>query len=47
MTVWAIIYGNYEPAEVHSLWATKELAEKHLPKDDYGWTVAEWEVGTE
>lgn len=47
MTVWAIIYSNYEPNEVHSLWATKDLAEQHIPDDDGDWRIIAWTVGTE
>jgi hypothetical protein len=26
--VWAVVYGNYEPYEVNSLWTTEELARR-------------------
>lgn len=57
-SVWAVVYGNYEPAEVDSLWATEELARKELARKREAaldkaagsasmWRVVEWSVGTE
>jgi hypothetical protein len=45
--VWAVVYGNYEPAEVDSIWATKGAAEKHVETlaDDIGWKIVSWVVG--
>lgn len=43
--VWAVVYSNYEPAEVDSLWATQELAEKRAAKLEGMWDVTEWTVG--
>jgi hypothetical protein len=52
-SVWALVYSNYEPAEVDSLWATEELARKREAKlgeaagGSSMWRVVEWSVGTE
>lgn len=47
--VFAIVYSNYEPPEVHSLWVTRELAMEKLAdmSDSDLWHVVPWEVGTE
>jgi hypothetical protein len=53
MTVWAVVYGNYEPTEVDSLWATEELAKRRKDEVDAQplssgmWDVVPWTVGTE
>ena len=44
-SVWAVVFSNYEPAETHSVWATKELAEEQAEKLDGPWGVEEWSVG--
>jgi len=50
MSVWLVVYGNYEPAEIHSIWKTKERAEQECDRLDHAmrrgpWHVEEWEVG--
>lgn len=45
MTVYAVVYSNYEPAEVDSLWMTRELAERRADELDSGWTVTPMSVG--
>ncbi len=49
MTVWAVVYRNYEPTEVDSLWATKELALRRVAELNNaivdGWNVVQWTVG--
>jgi len=47
LTVWAVVYGNYRPAEVDSLWQTEPLARRRA--DDLGgdWHVTEEAVGWE
>jgi hypothetical protein len=47
LTVWAVVYGNYRPAEVDSLWQTEALARRRA--DDLGgdWHVTEEAVGWE
>jgi len=45
VSVWLIVYGNYEPAEVHSIWKTKERAEQECDRLGGPWHVEEWEVG--
>jgi hypothetical protein len=49
MTVWVVRYGNYEPAEIDSIWFTEELAQiraESLDADRRGgdWAVEAWEV---
>src|SRR3954470_18664980 len=40
MDVWAIVYGNGDPPELHSLWESNELAEVARPQlDDEAWRV--------
>ncbi len=45
--VWVVSYSNYEPAEVDSLWRTKEAAEEYVKEqlDTGGWTVEYWHLG--
>lgn len=51
MSVWAIVYSNYEPAEVHSIWISEERAEEEriklitVLKQPGPWHIQEWEVG--
>jgi hypothetical protein len=48
MDVWAIVYGNYDPPELHSLWESEELAEAvRAQLDDEAWQVIERHVGTQ
>lgn len=44
--VWAVVFSNYEPAEVDSLWAVEELAETRAGQLDHGWEVVRMYVGT-
>lgn len=47
LTVYAVVYGNYEPAETHSLWATEALAEQQIERlDGSMWEVVPWGIGT-
>ncbi len=46
-TVWAVVYGNYDPAEVDSLWASKSLAERRADALGDDWRVIEWKVRAE
>jgi hypothetical protein len=44
--VWAVVYSNYSPTEVDSLWRTSEKAEARA--EDLGgfqWHVEQWDVG--
>ena len=43
-SVWAVVYGNYGPPEVDSLWETKELAQKCANTLGSPWTINEWPV---
>lgn len=49
MTVYAVVFSNYEPPEVDSLWVSQELAE--LRRDELsdqgrsGWDVEPMPVG--
>lgn len=45
MKVWAVVYSNYFPAEVDSLWKTKEKAEERAEELQGEWHAQEWEVG--
>jgi hypothetical protein len=45
MDVWAIVYSNYDPPEVHTLWETRELAERVCEKLGESWRVTAWRVG--
>ncbi len=46
--VWAVVYSNYEPTEVDSLWSTEALARRCMDeKKEHGWNVVRWRVGTE
>jgi hypothetical protein len=43
--VYVLQYGNYEPAEIHSIHATAESAEAERDSlDDNSWEVVRWEV---
>lgn len=48
MTVWVVMYSNYDPAEVDSIWATKERAEERARilnvESTLPWKAVEWEV---
>jgi hypothetical protein len=39
LMVWSVVYSNYEPAEVHSLWSSKEGAESQADVLDGPWEV--------
>lgn len=49
--VYAVIFGNYEPAEVVALYDNREAADAHADHLDDGWgggwRVVEWSVATE
>jgi len=45
--VWAVVYGNYGPPEVHSLWETEELAQKRADMLGSPWRPEQWVVGGE
>lgn len=38
-TVWAVMFGNYEPSEIDSLWDTEEDADKRAAQLDGDWRV--------
>jgi hypothetical protein len=42
--VYAVVYSNYSPAEIDSLWARREDAEAHAESLDGPWDVQEWTV---
>jgi hypothetical protein len=49
MTIYAVVYSNYEPAEVDSLWEAEEDADRRCEqcnaKSDTGmWKVVPWTV---
>lgn len=50
--VFAVVFGNYEPREVDSIWSTEELAQACADRFSSGrtgcsWSVETWEVQTE
>lgn len=55
LTVYVVEYGNYDPPEIESLWATQELADRRVaelkdgpaPWHPWPWRAHGWEVGTE
>ncbi len=46
-TVWAVVYSNYDPAEVDSLWVSQALAEKQADTLGDDWRVVAWKVRAE
>ncbi len=49
MIVYAVVYGNYYPAEVISVWRTKEQAQSAVDEANAEgrtsmWEIAEWHV---
>jgi len=44
MTAWVVVFSNYYPAEVDSIWKTKELAEQKADELQGDWHVQEWTV---
>lgn len=43
-TVWAVVFSNYEPPEVDSLWTTEARAEERAEELGAGWGVTGWDV---
>lgn len=43
--VWAVVFSNYDPAEVDSLWSTPERAEAEADAKGGAWHVQRWLVG--
>jgi hypothetical protein len=41
---WAVVYSNYEPAEVDALFATKALAEERAEQLAGDWEVERWAI---
>jgi hypothetical protein len=41
---WAVVFSNYEPAEVDMLFATRALAEERAEKLGDGWDVQRWAI---
>lgn len=41
---WAVVFGNYSPDEVDSLWNTKALAQKRADELGSDWCVRWWAV---
>lgn len=44
LTVYAVVFSNYEPTEVDSLWRTQESADKRADELDGDWRVVPWRV---
>lgn len=51
MDVWAVVFSNYEPAEVCALYDNEAAASSHASdlngEGDGGWGVAQWNVRSE
>jgi hypothetical protein len=47
LIVYAVVFSNYEPTEVDSLWASMELAERRATKLGSGWEAVEWTVASD
>lgn len=45
--VWAVVFSNYEPREVDTLWETEELAKRRVAMLSSGWETVEWDVGSD
>lgn len=47
MSVWAVVYGNYSPAEVLAIYDNPEAARAHVESDDDAMLrVVEWRART-
>lgn len=44
ITVYAVVFGNYFPRELDSLWKTKEMADTRADSLDGDWRVVEMTV---
>lgn len=45
MTVFVVVFSNYSPAEVDSIWTTEALAQARVDElNDNMWQVEEWTV---
>ena len=44
-TVYSVVYSNYEPAEVSSIWSTQELAQAEADRLNKESDCSMWEVG--
>lgn len=42
--VWAVVYGNYDPFEVNSLWHTEARAKQRASELQGDYRVIEWEI---
>jgi hypothetical protein len=42
--VFAVVYSNYEPTEVESLWSTSEKADKRVEVLGSPWNVVEMKI---
>jgi hypothetical protein len=42
--VWAVVYSNFDPQEVDTLWETEELAKRRVGMLSEGWKAVEWPV---
>lgn len=40
--VWAVVFSNYEPAEVAALYDNEAAAQQHADALDDGWRVVRW-----
>jgi len=44
-TVYAVVYSNYSPPEINSLWRDKRAAEARADLLGSPWRILEWDVG--
>jgi len=46
MIVYAVVFSNYEPAEVVALYDNPEAADQHVAALPSGWRVTNWSVAS-
>lgn len=53
LSIWAVEYSNYSPAEIAALYENQPAAERHaealndVPGETGAWRAAQWSVGSE
>lgn len=46
ITIWAVVFSNYEPAEVMALYDNPDAADEHADAEDGPLRVVSWEVSS-
>ena len=46
LTVWAVVFSNYDPAEVAAIYYNEAAAEAHAEDLDGDWNAVAWRVGS-